>query len=110
MRRASIWTARKHWVRIAVGNWGGAKMATVIETGDSVSVGRVFSRGFGVIADNPGTVIGIAFLFGALPSVLLSWFQQRLIATKMDTYQVLGTVALSLASGLVNLVLQALVQ
>ena len=71
-------------------------MATVLETGDSVSVGRVFSRGFGVIADNPATVIGIAFLFGALPSLVLSWFQQRLIATKMDTYQV--QAALSLAS------------
>ena len=47
-------------------------MASVAETGESMSVGHVFSRGFGVIVDNPVTVFGIAFLIGALPSVLIT--------------------------------------
>jgi hypothetical protein len=85
-------------------------MATVIESGDGMSVGRVFSRGFGVIADNPLTVLGIAFLFGAIPSVIISWFQQRLMVTAMDTYQVIGSVGVVFVSVLVSLVVQALVQ
>jgi hypothetical protein len=75
-----------------------------------MSVGRVFTRGFGVIASNPLTVLGIAFVFGAVPSVVLSWFQQRLLATSMDRLQVLGSVGVVLGSLLISLVIQAFVQ
>ncbi|MGZ3250267.1 MAG: YciC family protein [Croceibacterium sp.] len=85
-------------------------MATVIETGDNVSVGRVFSRGFGVIASNPATVFGIAFLFGGLPSLVLNLIQRRMTAGTLDSYQVIGSVGLAFASAFVALVLQALVQ
>ena len=85
-------------------------MATVIETGDGMSVGRVFSRGFGVIADNPAAVLGVAFVLGALPSAAMSWFQQHLLATKMDSLQVIGTVGVSISAAVVGLALQALVQ
>jgi hypothetical protein len=85
-------------------------MATVIESGEGVSVGRVFSRGFGVIASNPLTVLGIAFLFGAIPSVVLSWLQQRLLSTSMDRLQVLGSIGVVFGSVLISLVIQAFVQ
>jgi hypothetical protein len=85
-------------------------MATVIESGGEMSVGRVFSRGFGVIVDNPATVFGIAFLFGAIPSVVLSWVQQRLMATTMDRYQAIGTIGVSFVTVLISLFIQALVQ
>ncbi|MGZ5791150.1 MAG: YciC family protein, partial [Croceibacterium sp.] len=89
---------------------GRGKMATVLESGDSVSVGRVFSRGFGVIASNPATVFGIAFLFGGLPSLVLNLIQRRMTAGTLDSYQMIGSVGLAFASALVALVLQALVQ
>jgi hypothetical protein len=110
MRRPGIWTARTHSLTISAWQVGEGQMATVIESGDGMSVGRVFARGFGVIADNPLTVLGIAFLFGAIPSVVISWFQQRLLATAMDSYQIIGSVGVALVSVLVSLVIQALVQ
>lgn len=85
-------------------------MASLAEAGETMSVGRVFSRGFGVIVDNPATVFGIAFLFGALPSVVLSFFQRRVMTGTMDRDQVIGSITLMLASLFVSLVLQALVQ
>jgi hypothetical protein len=85
-------------------------MASVAETGESMSVGRVFSRGFGVIVDNPVTVFGIAFLIGALPSVLISWLQQRTLSGQMDSEQIVGSLAVAFGSMFVSLLLQALVQ
>lgn len=56
-------------------------MATAYsETGRSVSIGRVFSRTFGAIASNPGVMLLIAFVFGALPQTLISYYQQTLQA------------------------------
>jgi len=48
-------------------------MATVAaEASDrSVSIGRIFSRGFGTIGSNPVATLGIALLFGALPWMLI---------------------------------------
>lgn len=36
----------------------------------SVSIGRVFSRAFGVMGNNPGVVFGVALILGAGPQVL----------------------------------------
>lgn len=85
-------------------------MATVIEADDGMSVGRVFARGFGVIADNPLTVLGIALVLGALPSVAMSWVQQRLLLGQMDNFQVIGSVGVTLVSFAIGLAIQALVQ
>ncbi|MEG3178062.1 hypothetical protein U1872_17605 [Sphingomonas sp. RB3P16] len=47
-------------------------MASIAGGADrQMSVGRVFNRAFGTIGANPVTMFGIAFLFGALPSLLL---------------------------------------
>jgi uncharacterized membrane protein len=94
----------------ALGASGEGPMASVAETGESMSVGHVFSRGFGVIVDNPVTVFGIAFLIGALPSVLISWLQQRTVSGQMDSEQIVGSLAVAFGSIFVSLLLQALVQ
>jgi len=85
-------------------------MATMIESGQDVSVGRVFSRGFGVIVDNPVTVVSIAFVLGALPSVILNLVEQPILRSKMDQLQIIGSMGLIFGSLLIGLVLQALVQ
>jgi uncharacterized membrane protein len=85
-------------------------MATVIESADGMSVGRVFARGFGVIADNPLTVLGIALVLGALPSVVMSWLQQRFLIGQMDSFQAIGSAGVSVLSFAVGMAIQALVQ
>ena len=54
-------------------------MATQFETAPAeiVSVGRIINRAFAVISSNPGVVLGIAFLLGALPNIVLNFFSQR---------------------------------
>lgn len=48
------------------------------QTGRSVSIGRILSRTFGAIASNPGVMLLIAFVFGALPSTAISYYQETL--------------------------------
>lgn len=79
--------------------------------GEGMSVSRVFARTAAVITENPATVFGVAFVFGALPSVLLSWFMQSVrinMASDADTR--LGYFAVVLASVVVGVILSALVQ
>jgi hypothetical protein len=85
-------------------------MASLPETGETMSVGRVFSRGFGVIVDNPLTVFGIAFLLGALPSVAVSVLQRQVVSGRMDNFQAIGSATVVIGSVFVSLILQALVQ
>lgn len=76
-----------------------ASIATQAED-RSVSIGRVFGRAFGTIAANPVATLGIAFLFGALPSLLLGYAIQTL---RNETFSLLGGVA-AIAIGLVTVV------
>jgi hypothetical protein len=78
--------------------------------GSEVSVGRVFSRAFGVMASNPVTMFGISFLLGAVPSGLMSYFKLTMRGAVGDRYAAIGMGVISLASGLVALVLAMLVQ
>ncbi|WP_299422254.1 hypothetical protein [Sphingomonas bacterium] len=48
------------------------------QTGRSVSIGRILSRTFSAIGSNPGVMLTIAFVFGALPSTAISYYQQTL--------------------------------
>lgn len=79
-------------------------------TGEELSVGRVLSRGFGVIGDNPVTVFGIALLLGGIPTVAFGFYQRSLTAAEMDPDQVLGMLVVTLGSALVSMVCQAVVQ
>jgi hypothetical protein len=85
-------------------------MATIALRGESgaVSLGRVFSRGFGTIITDPAAAFGIAFLFGGLAGTAAAFVRERLelrqdglAATLAITLltMVLGTVASSLAQG-----------
>ncbi len=75
-----------------------------------VSIGRIFGRTGSVLAANPVTMFGIAFVFGAIPSVLLNWFQLSLRSSILDRYQTMGVVAVSIIGAIISVVLQAIVQ
>jgi len=92
-------------------------MASLAETGETMSVGRVFSRGFGVIADNPVTVFGVAFVLGTLPGLAINLVGRSmgtsmsgLSAATLDGYQVMGAAAIGFLMLLIGLALKALVQ
>jgi uncharacterized membrane protein len=55
-------------------------MASIADTGGdrSISVGRVFQLAFATIRHNPGPTLGLAFLFGALPGLAVTYFMERL--------------------------------
>ncbi|HVI05951.1 MAG TPA: hypothetical protein VM711_07660, partial [Sphingomicrobium sp.] len=59
-------------------------MASVAPTYEErrMSIGRIFQRAFFTIAHNPLVAIGLAFVLGALPSVLVSYVTNSLIAAK----------------------------
>lgn len=76
-----------------------------------VSIGRVLSRSFGVMGDNPVAVFGIAFLLGALPQFLFQFARDAMavqLATSSGGQLSLG--ALSLVGGLISILLSTLVQ
>ena len=69
-----------------------------------VSIGDVLSRTFGTIGSNPLATLGIAFLFGALPSMLVqSLFQ----SVRQDAFIQLGTFA-AITLGLLSIVVAIL--
>jgi uncharacterized membrane protein len=74
-----------------------------------LSIGRILSRGAATVAAAPGTTIGIAFLFGALPSALFSY---GLTAAGGAVRQLPPGAAtgLSLLGALVGITLSMLVQ
>lgn len=75
----------------------------------SLSIGTVLSRTFGTLGDNPLATFGIAFLFGALPQLLYSYFVGATL-TAANGSAALGTVAVSIASFVVFMLLSMLVQ
>lgn len=75
----------------------------------SFSIGTVLSRAFGTIGDNPLVTLGIAFLFGALPQLLFSYFLTASL-TMADRSSTLGLAAVSLGSYAIFLLLSMLVQ
>lgn len=86
-------------------------MATqAIEDNQQVSIGRVFSRTFSVLADNSVVMFGIALIFGGLPSVVFNWFNMSWRGGAITHYQQLGVVGLAIIGAIVSIVLQSLVQ
>ena len=74
-----------------------------------LSIGRILSRGAATIATAPGTTIGAAFLFGALPSAVFSY---GLTAAGGAVRQLAPGAAtgLSLLGALIGITLSMLVQ
>lgn len=85
-------------------------MATAASAGNNraFSIGEVVGRAFGVMGDNPIATFGIAFLFGALPQQLYSYFLRSLRVT--DAQTTLAMSALSIGSILIFLFCSMLVQ
>ncbi|WP_287386175.1 hypothetical protein [Sphingobium sp.] len=75
----------------------------------SFSVGRVMSRAFGTLGDNPLATLGIAFLFGSIPQSLYSYFIGSTLASA-DRASAIAAIAVSVASFVVFLLLSMLVQ
>lgn len=72
-------------------------MASAAASGDrSVSVGRVFNRAFGTVGASPVATLGIAFLFGGLPSIALGFALQRYGGWATSLIGDFGVVALTL--------------
>ena len=56
-------------------------MTTVADRAEAdVSIGRIYGRAFGTIKENPAVTIGLAFLFGALPGLGMSFLMPMLLA------------------------------
>jgi len=91
-------------------------MATVADSGQErkVSGGRVFERAFAAIRHNPGPTIGLAFLFGAVPGLLVAILMQQLrpqmMAASIQDGSMAGFYALTLLSVVLGLIISALTQ
>jgi uncharacterized membrane protein len=78
--------------------------------GRSVSIGRVFSRAFGTIGSNPVATLGIAFLFGALPSILLTYAAQTFRAEGFAILGTAGVVGIGIVSAILAVTLAIITQ
>ncbi|HYG47426.1 MAG TPA: YciC family protein [Allosphingosinicella sp.] len=87
-------------------------MATAAAAGNdrNVSMGRIFSRAFGTLGSNPVATFGIAFLFGALPSLVLAYFIQTVRAESLSVLGPAGMIAISIFSAVVAVVLGMITQ
>ena len=74
----------------------------------SFSIGTVLGRAFGVMGDNPIATFGIAFLFGALPQQLYSYFIQPMRSVEPGAMGAM--VLVTLGSVVVSLFFSMLVQ
>lgn len=89
-------------------------MATSAEMAPNrqMSGGRVFERVFATIRHNPGPTLGLAFLIGAVPGLLSTYFmrqlQQPVLLTDPDSLT--SFYALTFASLILGLVINALTQ
>lgn len=86
-------------------------MATqaMADEGRSFSVGTVLGRAFGTLGSNPVATFGIAFLFGAVPQAIYSYFIGASLAVA-DRGSTLAVIAVSIASFIIFLLLSMLVQ
>jgi uncharacterized membrane protein len=74
-----------------------------------MSIGRVFSRAFGTIGAQPVLMFGIAFLFGALPGLLVNVAVQGSRITQATPLSP-ASIALSLGVGIVAIAFSILAQ
>ncbi|WHO38472.1 YciC family protein [Sphingobium sp. AP49] len=73
------------------------------------SIGTVLSRAFGTLGSNPVATFGTAFLFGALPQLLFSYFVRADLANA-GAGNTLAVIVVSLGSYALSLILSMLVQ
>lgn len=87
-------------------------MATAAADGGDrdVSIGRVFSRAFGTIGSNPVATLGIAFLFGALPSMLLLYLMAAVGEQSVEYLGLAATIAVGIFSAVTAVLLSMITQ
>jgi hypothetical protein len=81
----------------------------------SMSIGRVFQRAFSAIGFNPVVIIGLALVVGAVPGLLMTYmFVQAGVmspdAVRRGALSFNAFIGASLLSGLISMVIAALVQ
>ncbi|MBN8816441.1 MAG: hypothetical protein J0J06_13455 [Sphingomonas sp.] len=79
-------------------------------SGGSVSIGRILSRTLGAITGNPGVMLGIAFLFGALPQTALGYLQTLASTGQLAPIDTGATVVIAILAALIGIVLAMIVQ
>lgn len=86
-------------------------MATVAEAeGRTVSIGRIFGRTFDTITKNPVATFGIAFLFGALPSIAMQFLFQGVRAEALTPGRSVALIVVGIFSILISIVLAMITQ
>ncbi|HEX6375968.1 MAG TPA: hypothetical protein VFZ91_09620 [Allosphingosinicella sp.] len=87
-------------------------MATVAtdDRDRSVSIGRIFSRAFGTLAGNPVATLGIAFLFGALPSVVFGYAVQLFQDQTLEELGGPAAFVIALVSIVISILLSMITQ
>lgn len=76
----------------------------------SFSIGRIFSRAFGVMGRNPLVTFGVTLLLSALPTELVHYGLTQLNLAMQDRDTTIAVVGLGIIAFLIGLVLRALVQ
>lgn len=87
-------------------------MATAASDGSDrhVSIGRVFARAFGTIASNPVATLGIAFLFGAMPSLLVAYAARNMGPQAYMTFGPVAAIGIGVFSALIAILLAMITQ
>lgn len=87
-------------------------MATAAaDRGDrDISIGRIFSRAFGTLGSNPVATFGIAFLFGALPSILLIYLMASVGVQAVEYLGLAATIAVAIFSAVTAVLLSIITQ
>ncbi|HYI39046.1 MAG TPA: hypothetical protein VE053_01880 [Allosphingosinicella sp.] len=76
----------------------------------TVSIGRIFSRAFGTLASNPVATLGIAFLFGALPSFLLIYLMASVGVQAVEYLGTAATIGVAIFSAVTAILLSMITQ
>lgn len=90
-------------------------MATSATTlgGRRMSIGRVFERAFAAVKTNPGVILGLAFVVGAVPALVVTFLTVQLGVASVNFMQGMSfraMLAFFLVSVLISLVISAIVQ
>jgi hypothetical protein len=75
-----------------------------------ISIGNIFSRAFATIVGNPVATLGIAFLFGALPSQTLAFAGRTAAAQSVAALGRAGVIGFEIFSAVMAVVLAMLTQ
>ncbi len=79
--------------------------------GEPVSIGRIIGHSFSAVATNPVVMLGTAFVFGALPSVIIGYFTSQVqvqLAGQPDAVR--DGAILMIGSSLINFIFAMIAQ